>query len=159
MNHYWKPLVVLGAVAALGATLASPSWRSAEAHGTVAAAPTVTVYKDPNCGCCSRWVAHLRENGFSVVTHDTTSMDAIKATHGVTSELTSCHTGLVDGYVIEGHVPAADVQRLLRTKPKVAGLAVPGMPMGSPGMEGSRSDRYDVLSFDREGRTSVFASH
>ncbi|HJR62616.1 MAG TPA: DUF411 domain-containing protein [Gemmatimonadaceae bacterium] len=159
MTRSWKPLALVGVVAALGATLTASSWRPAEADSPLAAATSITVYKDPSCGCCSRWVTHLREAGFTVVARDTSAMDAVKAKHGVTSELASCHTAVVDGYVIEGHVPAADIQRLLEQKPPVAGLAVPGMPMGSPGMEGPRTDAYDVLSFDRQGRTKVFSSH
>jgi hypothetical protein len=159
MTRYWKPLTLIGVVVALGATLTAPSWRSAGAESAVAAPTTITVFKDPNCGCCSRWVTHLREAGFTAVARDTSAMDAVKAKHGVTAELTSCHTAVVDGYVIEGHVPAADIQRLLSTRPQVTGLAVPGMPMGSPGMEGSRTDTYDVLSFDRRGQTKVFSSH
>src|SRR5262245_14270167 len=101
------------------------------------ARPTVEVYKSPTCGCCSLWVAHLQANGFTVRTSDRDNDDlaAFKATHGVPSAAQSCHTALVNGYVIEGHVPAADVQRLLKERPAVVGIAVPGMPIGSPGME------------------------
>jgi hypothetical protein len=158
MTRYWKSLGLVG-IAAVGATLTASAWRSAGADPVFGAASTITVYKDPNCGCCSRWVTHLRDAGFTVVARDTSAMDAVKAKHGVTSELASCHTAVVDGYVIEGHVPAADIQRLLESKPRVVGLAVPGMPMGSPGMEGSRTDAYDVLSFDRQGQSKVFSSH
>ena len=121
--------------------------------------PVITVYKDPNCGCCNNWVAHLIEHGFRVTEKNTSEMTEIKRGLGVPEDLESCHTGVVNGYVVEGHVPSADIKRVLKEKPKVAGLAVPGMPMGSPGMEGSRVDRYDVLSFDKAGKTQVFARH
>lgn len=121
--------------------------------------PTITVYRDPNCGCCTKWIEHLVKHGFRVNDRKSDEMSEIKRGLGVPERLESCHTGLVNGYVIEGHVPAADVQRLLKQKPKVAGLAVPGMPMGSPGMEGPRKDKYEVLSFDKAGKTSVFAKH
>lgn len=121
--------------------------------------PKITVYKDPNCGCCDKWIEHLIKHGFRVTGKNTSEMTEIKRGLGVTEGLESCHTGVVNGYVIEGHVPASDIKRLLKSKPSVAGLAVPGMPMGSPGMEGSRVDRYDVLSFDKAGKTGVFAKH
>src|SRR3954470_11423859 len=112
----------------------------------------ITVFKDPNCGCCKSWVEHLRKHGFDVIARDTSGMDAVKRTAAVPEKLQSCHTAFVNGYVIEGHVPAADIQRLLTEKPKVAGIAVPGMPVGSPGMEmGGRADNYDVVAFTRGG--------
>lgn len=119
----------------------------------------ITVYKDPDCGCCRNWVDHLKKHGFKVTTHDTRDMSSVKSTFSVNSKLHSCHTAVINGYVIEGHVPAADIKRLLRERPKVAGLAVPGMPVGSPGMEGSRSDKYSVMAFDKTGKTKVFANH
>jgi len=125
----------------------------------VAAAPaTMTVYKSPSCGCCAKWVAHAKAAGFAVTVKDTDDMDAVKREIGVPSALQSCHTALVGGYVIEGHVPADVVRRLLAEKPKGIGLAVPGMPVGSPGMEGSPKERYDVVLFERTGATKVFAS-
>jgi len=122
------------------------------------AAPSVTVYKSPTCGCCSKWVAHMREAGFEVKTSDSDDMSKVKATYGVAPELGSCHTALVGGYVVEGHVPADSVKRLLREKPKVVGLTVPGMPVGSPGMEvpSGQKDAFDVLTFTRDGKTKVF---
>jgi hypothetical protein len=120
--------------------------------------PEVLVYKSPTCGCCSLWAAHLEENGFTVVTKDLADLTEIKQEAGVPADLFSCHTALVDGYVVEGHVPADVIRKLLEERPDVVGLAVAGMPIGSPGMEqGSRKDPYDVLTFDREGKTSVFA--
>ena len=121
--------------------------------------PTITVYRDPNCGCCTKWIEHMIKHGFRVNDRKSDEMSEIKRGLGVPEKLESCHTGVVNGYVIEGHVPAADVQRLLKQKPKVAGLAVPGMPMGSPGMEGPRKDSYEVLGFDKTGKTTVFARH
>jgi hypothetical protein len=130
--------------------------------GTAASKPTaITVYKDPSCGCCKNWVDHLRANGFAPEVHDRSDMDALKDSLGVPAKLRSCHTAVVGTYVVEGHVPAADVKHLLATKPtKTVGVAVPGMPAGSPGMEvGGRVDRYDVVAFAPGGATRVFARH
>ena len=130
--------------------------------GASAPKPTsITVYKDPSCGCCTKWVDHLRANGFAPDVHDRSDMDALKDSLGVPATLRSCHTAVVGKYVIEGHVPAADVKRLLASKPpKTVGVAVPGMPAGSPGMEvGTRVDRYDVIAFAPGGATRVFARH
>jgi hypothetical protein len=123
--------------------------------------PVVDVYKTPTCGCCSKWVDHLREEGFEVRTTDMRDLMDFKASHGVPRQLESCHTALVAGYVLEGHVPGADVQRLLEERPAIAGLAVPGMPIGSPGMEipGSNAQPYDVIAFRNDGGTHVFAIH
>lgn len=142
----------LATIAALTSAPAPPS--------SLLPAPTVTVFKDPNCGCCTQWVEHLREHAFNVITKDTSDISAPKRTGRVPEHLYSCHTAFVNGYVVEGHVPAADIQRLLKEKPKVAGIAVGGMPAGSPGMEmGSRKDRYDVVAFNRDGTTKVFERH
>ena len=123
--------------------------------------PVVKVYKSPTCGCCAMWVEHLRKAGFKVEANDVetaAARRAIKVKHGVRPEYSSCHTALVDGYVIEGHVPAEAIRRLLKERPKVAGLTVPGMPVGSPGMEveGRAADPYDILTFDEKGKTSVY---
>jgi hypothetical protein len=122
---------------------------------------SITVYKDPSCGCCTKWVAHLQANGFAPQVRDRTDMDALKDSLGIPSALRSCHTAVAGKYLIEGHVPAADVKRLLAAAPpKIVGLAVPGMPSGSPGMEvGGPADRYDVHAFDANGSTHVFARH
>lgn len=123
-------------------------------------ATEVVVYKSPTCGCCKEWVRHLQANGFSVTTHDVANLLPYKTTNGVPITLESCHTAKVGGYVIEGHVPANDIKRLLKERPPVVGLAVPGMPNGSPGMEqGGRKDRYDVLTFDKQGKTGVYAQY
>jgi hypothetical protein len=124
-----------------------------------AQAEEVVVYKSPTCGCCKEWVSHLKENGFHVTVHDHYDMQPIKRQMGVPQRLQSCHTAQVGDYVIEGHVPAADIVRLLREKLPVKGLTAPGMPMGSPGMEGPRKDPYEVLVFQPDGRTSVYARH
>jgi hypothetical protein len=121
--------------------------------------PTITVYKDPGCGCCKSWIEHLLKHGYRVDAKDTPGMTEVKRTLGVPDRLSACHTAVVNGYLIEGHVPASDIARLLKEKPKVAGLAVPGMPMGSPGMEGPRAQHYQVLSFDKAGKTKIFASY
>lgn len=122
--------------------------------------PVVRVWKSPTCGCCGGWVDHLREAGFAVEVEDVQDLASVKAEHGVAPHLQSCHTALVDGFVVEGHVPADDIRKLLEERPEVAGLAVPGMPVGSPGMEyGDQVDPYDVLTFDAEGATTVWASH
>ncbi len=134
---------------AAGAAVAAPRPLRAETL------PLVTVSKDPNCGCCQKWADHLAAAGFPVKVIDTDAMDAIKHRLGVPEELVSCHTAQVGGYVIEGHVPAAAVLRLLQEKPKAAGLAVPGMPAGSPGMEGGIPEIYDVVLFGPDGR-SIF---
>lgn len=116
----------------------------------------ITVYKSPACGCCSKWVDHLKENGFTVRAEDVRDLNAVKARYGVKPHLASCHTAVVDGYVVEGHVPAASIRRLLRERPAVKGLAVPGMPVGSPGMEGPNPERFDVVTFDAAGRAEVY---
>ena len=132
------------------------------AVSTAASKPTaITVYKDPSCGCCTKWVSHLQANGFAPEVHDRSDMDALKDSLGVPPALRSCHTAVAGKYVIEGHVPAADLTRLLAAKPAdTLGLAVPGMPVGSPGMEmGDRRVAYDVVAFGPAGSTHVFAKH
>ena len=115
------------------------------------------VYKDPNCGCCHNWVEIMRNAGFEVSVRDTRDMNSIKTRYKVGRQLTSCHTAMVGGYVVEGHVPADVIRKLLADKPKVLGIAVPGMPVGSPGMEGTPKQAYEVLTFDAAGKTTVFA--
>ncbi len=122
---------------------------------------TITVVRDPSCSCCIRWVEHLEKAGFTVTVTESSDMEGVKDRNAVPTAVRSCHTAVTDGYVIEGHVPAADIQRLLRDRPDVAGIAVPEMPTGSPGMESStgKTRPFDVLAFDRNGRTEVFASY
>jgi len=121
-------------------------------------AELVTVYKSPTCGCCSEWVKHIRASGLRVETHDLGDVSPMRRRFGVPGALASCHTAVVAGYAIEGHVPAADIQRLLRERPKIAGLAVPGMVIGSPGMEQGPPQAYATLAFDDRGYR-VFAQH
>jgi hypothetical protein len=123
--------------------------------------PAIDVYKDPTCGCCAKWVEHLKQQGFATKITEVPNVEEIKNKSHVPRQARSCHTALVGGYAIEGHVPAADIQRLLKERPAgIIGLAVPGMPIGSPGMEvGNRVQPYNVLAFDKDGNTRVFASH
>jgi hypothetical protein len=122
----------------------------------------VEVWKDPNCGCCQDWVAHLEQNGFAVKVNDRGN-DTMRAKLGIPPQLGSCHTALVGGYAVEGHVPAREIRRLLKEKPQAVGLTVPGMPVGSPGMDGKvygdRRDPYDVLLVSKSGGTQVYASY
>jgi len=119
----------------------------------------VKVYKSPTCGCCTKWIEHLEANGFEVEAENSANLDAIKDENSIPRRARSCHTAFVDGYVIEGHVPAEDVKRLLLERPEVAGLAVPDMPIGSPGMEGPDPEPYDVVSFGGKQGEAVFSSH
>ena len=121
-------------------------------------AASLTVYKSPTCGCCEDWISHMQEAGFEVTAIDRANMMSIKKRAGVTPALASCHTALIDGYVIEGHVPAADVRQLLEKKPAVHGLTIPGMPQSAPGMDIPGSP-YEVLSFDKNGNTAVFSRY
>ena len=127
--------------------------------GALAEDQTITVYKSPTCGCCTKWVSHLQESGFDVETTDLTDLRLIKSMSGIKPEQASCHTATVGGYVIEGHVPAADIKRLLAERPDARGLTVPGMPKGSPGMEAPQPDHYQVLLLGNDGSTAVFAEH
>jgi hypothetical protein len=132
-------------------------------------AQEVTVYKSPNCGCCNKWVEHLRENGFTVEPRDVVNLNRIKLDNGITPETASCHTAFVGDYVVEGHVPADAIRRLLAERPDIKGITVPGMPVGSPGMEpaghtghdhdhGHGGARYQILTFDADGNTTVYAT-
>jgi hypothetical protein len=142
----------LGATAALAVLLTVRSARGAQ--------PSIHVSKDPNCGCCAAWADHLRLNGFMVSVAETSQINRIKARLGVPSTLVSCHTAEIEDYVIEGHVPAGAIQKLLRARPQIKGLAVPGMPVGSPGMEleGTAPEIYDVIAFGPSVQ-SVFARY
>jgi len=133
--------------------------------GATGTRPVIEVWKTPTCGCCHDWIRHLQSNGYEVKTHDVS--DATKRDYrqrlGLADKFGSCHTALVSGYLLEGHVPARDIQRLLKEKPRALGLAVPGMPVGSPGMDGpeygGRKDPYDVLLVQRGGSASVYQSY
>lgn len=139
------------AVAALGV--------AALGAGPARAGDEIVVYKSASCGCCEKWIEHLRTNGFSVVAHDAVSMAQIKRENGIPPALHSCHTAFAGGYFIEGHVPAEDIRRLLATRPPILGLALPKMPVGSPGMEGPDPEPYVVLSVFPDGHVEPFASH
>lgn len=119
--------------------------------------PTVLVYKTATCGCCNGWIEHLEAAGFTVDARDTRDLMVVKRDAGVPTQFSSCHTAIVDGYVVEGHIPAEHVKSLLADRPDVAGIAVPGMPIGSPGMEGPNPQPYQVYSFTRDGQAAVYA--
>ena len=149
MPYLARRTVVFGfAVAAVGVAVRG-----------AAAAPLIVVNKDPSCGCCSIWVEHLRGAGFGTQIHESSDLEPLKRRLGIPAILESCHTAEIDGYVIEGHVPAADIVRLLKERPKAQGLAVPGMPVNSPGMEvpGAANERYEVVLFG-DGARSTFSA-
>lgn len=129
------------------------------ARAQAPAAAKMTVYKSPTCGCCAKWVAHMRNAGFDLTVNDVENVGEIKAQHHVPADAQSCHTAIVGGYVVEGHVPADVVKQLLKEKPAVVGIAVPGMPIGSPGMESADATKqaFNVVSFDKAGKTQVYA--
>lgn len=140
----------------------TPSSVSAPRPGEAPATPSaslvsIKVYKTPTCGCCKEWVKHLEQNGFKAEVVDMPDLSSVKTKYGVAPEHQSCHTAVVGDYTVEGHVPADLIMKMVNEKPAIAGLAVPGMPMGSPGMEGATKENYDVLTFDRAGRTTVYA--
>ncbi|VAW90715.1 CopG protein [hydrothermal vent metagenome] len=120
----------------------------------------ITVYKNPECGCCKKWVSYLKENNYKVIEKDTHNVLAVKKRLGVPEKVAACHTAVIDGYVIEGHVTNRDIKRLLLFRPEVKGIAVPGMPIGTPGMEqGNTKESYNVMSFDKDGNTKVYIKH
>jgi hypothetical protein len=122
--------------------------------------PEVIVYKDPQCGCCSNWVTHMRDNRFAVTAVDVDNIASYKQKYGVPSHLSSCHTAVSSGYFIEGHVPAADVIKLLADRPDILGLSVPGMPVGAPGMEmGNRMDNYEVVAVRKDGSVYTYSTY
>jgi hypothetical protein len=159
------PAVALLVIAPLAAACSrtgesAPVAEGAASVATTAAAatgPTITVYKSPTCGCCTKWEEHLREHGFRVESVARDDVASIKREQGVPQALQSCHTGVVEGYAVEGHVPADVIRKLLAERPPVKGIAVPGMPMGSPGMEGPYKDDYEVFTFDETGPKDVYA--
>lgn len=154
----------LHAAAACALAAAGLGAQAAPATGATATAPAATtlaeVYKTPTCGCCGDWVDHLRAAGFAVRVHEVDDMAPVRRRLGMPAALASCHTARIGGYVVEGHVPATEIRRLLASNIVALGLAVPGMPVGSPGMEmGPRLDPYEVLLVERSGRTRVFARY
>ena len=127
-------------------------------HGLLTGAPLgIVVYKSPTCGCCGKWVEHIKANGFTVAVHDVDDVTPMKQTMGVPVQLYSCHTAIVGRYLVEGHVPADLIHKMVDAKASFLGLAVPGMVNGSPGMEGPTKDAYDVIAFEKGGKTSVYA--
>lgn len=146
-------------VALIVATTSTPA--TGAQSPTPSAAVEIDVYKTATCGCCSKWVKHLRDTGFDVHAEDVVqnALDEIKSKFHVPAAVASCHTARVQGYTIEGHVPASEIRRLVKERPDVVGLAVPGMPQGSPGMEvsGVRLQPYNVLAFDKQGKTQIFS--
>jgi len=147
-RRHWGALVLAATVAGVGGlAIAAPS-----------PGPEIAVYKNASCGCCKKWVEHLQAAGFRVTVHDTSNLAGVMERYGVPRKLTACHTAVVDGYVIEGHVPADVIQRLLKERPGIAGVAVPGMPAGSPGMESETPARFYILTFDKNGTTSVYGA-
>jgi hypothetical protein len=147
------PLLACAAVYALGTVTLVAQAKSAPAK------TPITVYKTPTCGCCAKWVEHMEANGFKATVVNMPDTADERTKHGVPARLGSCHTAVAGGYAIEGHVPAADVKRLLHDKPALAGLAAPGMPAGSPGMDVPNSPPFDVIAFDKQGKTTVYATH
>jgi hypothetical protein len=138
---------------ALGITLIVASTAAADAP------PTVEVWKNPTCGCCTKWIEHLERAGFDVVAHHVADVADARAALGVPQRYAACHTARIAGYAIEGHVPAADIRRLIAERPSSTGLAVPGMPAGSPGMEGAYTVPFQTLLINRDGGTTVFSEH
>lgn len=168
----WKGLafgIGIGAITVGAATFMNTPKLSAERETIPPAAnvatvdpsaPTITVYKTATCGCCKLWVDYLRENGYTVVAKDISDAElaSFNREHGVPGALESCHTALVNGYVLEGHVPVEDIKRLLAERPPIAGLALPGMVSGSPGMPGVTDAHYSIIAFDKRGGSKVYSS-
>ena len=167
MTKKTAPLIALATIGALATGTArvaladqDPSTNATEQPVAAAERPTVEVWKTPTCGCCQGWVDYLEAEGFEVVAHDVDDVDPIRAELGLTdARLKSCHTASVDGYVVEGHVPVSDIERLLAERPDVVGISAPGMPMMSPGMGSTEPKGYDVVSFAEDGDAAVFSSH
>ena len=151
----WVSLAVGSAAAAL---VAERWWRSVNPAVITADSIPITVYASPSCGCCQAWISHLEQSGFYVTVEKVLDVTPIKRQFGVPDSLWSCHTAMMHAYAIEGHVPADLIQRVARERPAIAGLAVPGMPKGSPGMEGLGADTYDVLAYRQDGTTTVYAT-
>ena len=150
----WLGFAAGGAVVALGG---ERWWRWSNPRVIDATKTPVLVYASPSCACCHKWIGHLGDNGFDVTKELVVDVTPLKKKYGVPQELWSCHTAIADGYAIEGHVPADLIRKVVSERPPLAGLAVPGMPNGAPGMEGATKDRYDVISFTRTGETAVYA--
>src|SRR6476469_7803800 len=162
MSHMNRRAAALLAVAVIAASVVAYAQPEAQTKATAPKTPApaktaITVYKTPTCGCCGGWVKHMNEQGYACSVTEQADLSDVKVKYGVPANLQSCHTSLVGGYVIEGHVPAEDVRRLLREKPAIVGLAAPGMPAASPGMDVPGSPGYDVIAFEKDGRQRVYA--
>jgi hypothetical protein len=161
LNRLTPAVLAVVVIAANVVAYAQPKAQSkATAPKAAAASKTaVTVYKTPTCGCCGNWVQYMNAQGYACTVTNQADLSDVKAKYGVPANLQSCHTSLVGGYVIEGHVPVEDINRLLREKPAIAGLAAPGMPAASPGMDVPNSPGYDVIAFEKNGQQRVYARH
>ncbi len=161
LNNNTALISTLSAAGVLLLVSQAPANEDSTRMSPAPAAASIQVYKSPTCGCCQKWIEHLQDNGLAVETIEVADVTPIKQANGVPDHLSSCHTATVEGYVIEGHVPASDVIRLLKDKPSIKGIAVPAMPIGSPGMEvpGRPNEPYTVFHFDSEGRIGAFATH
>ncbi len=158
LMHLVKIFRVRRTVAAAAVVIALGWAGSVWTAAQTTAKPQMTVYKSSTCGCCSKWVEHMQANGFEVKAINVDDVDKVKTAQGVPASAASCHTALVNGYVVEGHVPADAVLKMLKEKPAIAGIAVPGMPIGSPGMEmpNGQKEAYNVVSFDKAGKTAIY---
>ncbi|MBE9030330.1 DUF411 domain-containing protein [filamentous cyanobacterium LEGE 11480] len=160
--HHWLRRVVIITCLSLISLCITPNSIAATINPTDQPTPSIVSYRSPTCGCCEEWVKRMQTAGFAVEDHITEDIDRVKARYGVPTNLTSCHTAIANGYVIEGHVPPADIQRLMQTAPPaVMGLAAPGMPSGSPGMESEDTppQSYNVYSFTQTGELAIFQAH
>jgi hypothetical protein len=152
---------LLAAVLLAGCAASANEQGAAEQTTGEQAVREMVVYQSPTCGCCSDWVGYVEEHGYTVTMEDVQDLGAVKAEYNIPTTMQSCHTAVIDGYVVEGHVPIEDIERLLSERPDVAGIAVPGMPVGSPGMEvdGVEPQPFDVVIFDTAGNTEVYSTH
>ena len=157
-NCIWAARFAAAVVGILAAAAPVSAGELQQPRAAPAAKPSISVWKTATCGCCGLWVEHMRQNGFETAVVDVPDLEPIKRKLGVPPSLASCHTALVNGFIVEGHIPADAVRRLLKERPAVAGIAVPGMPIGSPGMEvpGGHKQPYAIVAFDKQGKQSVF---
>lgn len=158
-NNFMKFAVLQGIVLCVALGAALESMAQPLQQDSRQALPVVDVYKDPQCGCCKAWAEHLRRNGFTVILHEVNDVPAARKRLGMPNRYGSCHTARAGQYLVEGHVPAADIKRLLKERPKAIGLAVPSMPPGSPGMESDHPVSYETLLVGKDGNASIFARH
>ena len=139
----------------------APPGATPEINAVASTGDTIVVNKSPTCGCCGMWVTYMREQGFTVIVNEMgdDQLDRVRAANGVSNELASCHTALIHGYVVEGHVPAEEIRQMLAQKPRIAGLSVPGMVEGPPGMSSATPQPYQVIAFAKDGKTTVYSTH